>query len=248
MSLLPENWFSTSAAIALLVGVLPFLKFLHELVSSHKQIKVRNLELLFQAIEQKNNLATRLVVEQQFVSIFKYNIAYNDICTLLSNSNPTRAIHLYKNSLRYLENRENAFTFKPEFKSESSKIYEYFSRPIKNFSLYMMFALPAALLGIVILNVTTKENLFDLSLGLPNLAWYLIVCAFIGLLARLAYNRITDTESVKFADELILTYDSNHVKTIELSLWHNANKAFKSDSQRTAFSVLGWFSCLRRNK
>jgi hypothetical protein len=85
-----------------------------------------------------------------------------------------------------------------------------------------------------------KINFLELSFGLPNVAWFIVITGVIGLFGRLAYMWITDTQSIRFADELLSTYDRNYIKGVELGFWHNANKVFKRDSKRLA----NWYQSL----
>ncbi|MEZ8239972.1 hypothetical protein AB6C73_16015 [Vibrio splendidus] len=235
MALLQNDWFSTGAAIAVLVGLLPFLKFFHELVSSHKQFKVKNLELLFHSFEKAVNPATKLVVEQQFRLLFKYEANYDEICVLLSSQKPTSTVELYKDGGQYLVCEEGKFRFKDQYVDETKRLREYFYRPLKNFTLYMVSALPAAFLCVALISLVTTTELFELTIDLPNLAWYLILVAFAGLFMRVAYHRITDTHSIKYADELLLNYESDHVKRVELTFWKNISKMIEYDVIRGLF-------------
>ncbi len=242
MNLLSEDWFSVSATIALLVSILPLLKFMLLLISSHKQFKVKNLELLFQAIEKDTNIATKLVVEQQFFSIFKYDISYEEICILLSSYNPTNAIRLHKDCLRYLEVENKHFKLKSQFSNDNSRLKEYFLAPLKKFGWYMVFAFPTALLSVVLVFIAPKTKLLELSFGLPNAAWYLLVAGAAGFFGRLAYNKITDTQSIKYAEELLLTYNQNYIKCVELGFWQNLKRMLIN-----CFLVISRFSQSLRN-
>ncbi|PTO84335.1 hypothetical protein CWN98_17235 [Vibrio splendidus] len=235
MDLLHNDWFSTGAAIAIIVGLLPFLRFFHELVSSHKQFKVKNLELLIHSFDNAANPAMKLVVEQQFRLLFKYEANYDEICILLSSQKPTNAIELYKDGSPYLMYDEGKFRFKEKYADEKKQLCEYFVRPVKNFTLYMAYALPAAFLGVGTLFLAMTTNLLELTIGLPNAGWYLMLFALAGMFMRMAYHKVTNTHSIKYADELLFNYEINHVKNVELTLRDNVKNVLTNDVTRRIF-------------
>ncbi len=125
MSYFNEDWVTLSALVALVVSILPLIKFLHELISSNKQFKVKHLELLHQSFGEPNNPAMKLMVEQQFCSVFKCSASFEDICVLLSASKATKAVELYKGSHAYVDCDGEKFTFVDKYRDPKKRMKEY---------------------------------------------------------------------------------------------------------------------------
>ncbi|MEZ8307570.1 hypothetical protein AB6D20_018505 [Vibrio splendidus] len=230
MSFFNEDWVTLSALVALTVSILPLIKFLHELVSSNKHFKVKRLELLYQSFGEPNNPAMKLMVEQQFCAVFKCSASFEDICVLLSASKTTKAVELYKDSHTYLNCDGEKFTFVEKYREPKNRMKEYVVRPFRNFALYMIAALPAVTLGMVSLYVVLDGTPFKTTFGVVNVIVCFVSAAFCGMLVRVAYYRVTDTHSIKYAEELLTIYDNEYVKSVELKLWDNANKLLKINS------------------
>ena len=160
MSFFNEDWVTLSALVALAVSTLPLIKFLHELISSNKHFKVKHLELLHQSFGEPNNPAMKLMVEQQFCSVFKYSASFEDICLLLSASKTTKAVELYKDSHTYLDCDGEKFTFVYKYRDPKKRMKEYVVRPFRNFALYMIAALPAVALGWAIISANIAAHPF----------------------------------------------------------------------------------------
>ncbi|WMN64930.1 hypothetical protein [Vibrio parahaemolyticus] len=230
MSFFNEDWVTLSALAALAVSILPLVKFLHELISSNKHFKVKHLELLHQSFGEPNNPAMKLMVEQQFRSVFKCSASFEDICVLLSASKTTKAVELYKDSHAYLDCDGEKFTFVDKYRDPKMRMREYVVRPFRNFTIYMIAALPAVALGMFLLYLVLGGEPLKTTFGVANVIICFVSAVFCGVLVRVAYYRVTDTHSIKYAEELLTIYDNEYVKSVELKLWDNANKLLKSDS------------------
>ncbi len=230
MSFFNEDWVTLSAFVALTVSILPLIRFIHELISSNRQFKVKYLELLHQSFGEPNNPAMKLMVEQQFYSVFKCSASFEDICVLLSASKTTKAVKLYKDSYAYLDCDGEKFTFVDKYRDPTKRIKEYVVRPFRNFALYMVAALPAVVLGMLSLYLALDGDPFKTTFGVTNVIICFFSATFCAMLVRVAYYRVTDTHSIKYAEELLTIYDNEYVKSVELKLWDNANKLLKSNS------------------
>lgn len=227
MNFINEDWLPISSMVAFLLGVLPFLRFFHELISSRRQFKVKNLELFYQSFGDNSNPSSKLVIEQQFISIFNFQASYCEISCLLQTSNVSHAIQLYSRCNQYVELNDKTFGLKNKYLRPTNRLKEYYLRRIKKFTLYFITAFLAASIALVLIFAFVNKLYATTTLGVPNSVWAFMAAAIFGWLLREAYNNITDTHSIKYADEFLCMYDNTHIKVVDLRWWQNAIASFK---------------------
>lgn len=227
MNFISEDWLPISSMVAFLLGVLPFMRFFHELISSRRQFKVKNLELFYQSFGDTINPSRKLVIEQQFLSIFNFQASYCEICSLLKTSNASHAVLLYSRCNQYVELNDKAFVLKKKYLRPANRLKEYYLRRIKKFTLYFITAFLAVSVALALIFAFVNKLYVTTTLGVPNSVWSFMAAAIFGWLLREAYNNITDTHSIKYADEFLYMYDNTHIKVVDLKWWRNAIASLK---------------------
>ncbi len=159
---------SSAAMVGFLAGALPFLKFFHDWVLNRNQFRVKNLEFFYQCFDSEANKARKLVVEQQFKSVFKIRADFDVISLLLSSDKPSKAIELYRYSDCYVEPKNDQFVLKTKYTSSKTRNFERLAKYPRNFFFYMLCAMPSAYSAIwvytQILAVYSKDRVLTLSL------------------------------------------------------------------------------------
>ncbi|HHX8443162.1 TPA: hypothetical protein ACVO0G_004591 [Vibrio diabolicus] len=200
---------SSAAMVGFLAGALPFLKFFHDWVLNRNQFRVKNLEFFYQCFDSEANKARKLVVEQQFKSVFKIRADFDVISLLLLSDKPSKAIELYRYSDCYVEPKNDQFVLKTKYTSSKTRNFERLAKYPRNFFFYMLCAMPSAYSAIwvytQILAVYSKDRILTLSL----LGGLFFVATFAVVLARVAYLKVTDSRSVTCAEELVAIYDKS---------------------------------------
>lgn len=219
-----QEWVSIGAVIALAVSFLPLLKFPHDLISSKRQFKVRHLELLHRSFNEPENPAMKLVVEQQFRSLFKCKANFDEISELLAAEKVTKAIEHYRDGYRYLEFEDGKFRLISKFQQPKKRIRAFVCRPIRNIVLYFLFAFPAGFLGIFSYSLImasfpleTDDHIITLFIGIVS-------ATFSAAFTIIAFFSITDTHNIKHAEQFLAVYDENYETSIDLNLWQNVKR------------------------
>jgi hypothetical protein len=206
-------WIVTMSTI---LALLPLIKFLHHILHSNRSYKVQNLEALSKALEGRDNIANKLIVEQFFINQFKVRVDYETIVILLGYSSPTRAIDLYRSSKKYLKKNRSTLVYIDEFQNPKKRHLEKYKRPIINLSLYWLWAMIAGFSGLYTYRSFDINIVFQKSYFLYNGAiWTLCsMLSFVSITVAIRY--LTDKENIKNAEALI-NLDSHSIVTTK---WH----------------------------
>ncbi|EJO2021592.1 hypothetical protein RQY88_004351 [Vibrio vulnificus] len=208
---------SWAAITAFLVGALPVFKFLNDWLSARNQFRVKNLEFFYQCFESETNKSMKLVVEQQFKSVFKLNADFDAIEALLLSQKPSNAIQLFKKCKAYVVVKDKSFVLSEKYECPNVRLREYILKPVKNFTAYFVTAMPA-----VYSVMWLYDELVALHVGEVALSFTFISNVFVALiisitLTILAFISVTDTTSIKYADQLVSHYDCDF-KGLEFSV------------------------------
>ncbi|WP_025523823.1 hypothetical protein [Vibrio parahaemolyticus] len=203
---------SLAEVTAFLVVAIPFFRFLNDWLSARSQFRIKNLELFYQCFEAESNRSMKLVVEQQFKSVFKLNADFDVVEALLLSKQPSKAIQLFKKCKAYVAVEDKVFKLSENYVDLSRRRREYYFKPIRNFLLYLLTAMPAIYLGLWSYEQFISLYTEDIVLSPSNIG-----SAFISLIASItmafiAYICITDSASIKYAEELVSHYDHDFEK------------------------------------
>ncbi|HCE2144173.1 hypothetical protein [Vibrio parahaemolyticus] len=203
---------SLAEVTAFLVVAIPLFRFLNDWLSARNQFRIKSLELFYQCFEAESNKSMKLVVEQQFKSVFKLNADFDVVEALLLSNQPSKAIQLYKKCKAYVAVESQALKLSDKYVDLNRRKREYYLKPIRNFSLYFLTAMPAIYLGLWSYEQFTSLYTGDIVLSPSHIG-----SAFISLIASItmafiAYISVTDSASIKYAEELVGQYDHDFKK------------------------------------
>ena len=203
---------SLAEVTTFLVVAIPLFRFLNDWLSARNQFRIKSLELFYQCFEAESNKSMKLVVEQQFKSVFKLNADFDVVEALLLSNQPSKAIQLYKKCKAYVVVESQALKLSDKYVDLNRRKREYFLKPIRSFSLYFLTAMPAIYLGL-----WSYEQFTSLYTGGIVLSPSHIGSASISLIASItmaliAYISVTDSASIKYAEELVGQYDHDFKK------------------------------------
>ncbi|NOI28015.1 hypothetical protein [Vibrio coralliilyticus] len=203
---------SWTEVTAFLLVAIPIFRFLNDWLTARNQFRIKSLELFYQCFEAESNKSMKLVVEQQFKSVFKLNADFDVIETLLLSKKPSKTIQLFKKCRPYVDVESQAFKLLDKYANQKHRRREYYIKPIRNFSAYFLTAIPAIYSG-----VWSYEKFTSMYAGSVAVTPSDVGSAFISLFVSItmgfiAYGNVTEVVSIKYAEELVAQYDEDFEK------------------------------------
>lgn len=129
---------------------------------------MKNLEFFYQCFESESNKSKKLVVEQQFKSVFKFKASFDVIEALLLSKSPSQAIQSFKKSEKYVVVEDMSFVLREKYLAPCSRRREYWAKPARNFILYFATAMLASYAGFYFLERSISLYEGDMTLSIES--------------------------------------------------------------------------------
>ena len=200
---------SLTEMAAALVFAIPIFRLISDWLSNRNQFRMKNLEFFYQCFESESNKSKRLVVEQQFKSVFRFKANFDVIEALLLSKSPSQAIQSYKKSQAYVVVEDMAFVLREKYLAPCSRRREYWTKPTRSFIRYFVTAMLSAYAGFFFLEQSLSLYKGDITLSLESFLSAFLALVLSIVMALIAYFSITDPTSIKHAEDLVCQYDTS---------------------------------------
>ncbi|WP_394230179.1 hypothetical protein [Shewanella colwelliana] len=199
------SWISISAVSAILLAVIPLLKYLSTLYFEKHKINLKKLEIAASVLSDNLDSPTfkqRYLAEQVFRNIHGFRFSYHEIKVLLKYHEPSLAFDLYVKGYRYLAWSKN-------FKHIQMK-GQYRSLSVFGFKLYLAdirfiigyFSLGFACVYATLLSISTIVLMNGGETF--NSLFFAAVYAFTSIISGImAFHFIASVGSIKYAYQLL---------------------------------------------
>ncbi|MGY8871554.1 MAG: hypothetical protein ACKVJE_14040 [Pseudomonadales bacterium] len=188
---------------AILVGILTLFKFLVSWVYSIRHFKSRNMELLYNCMNDPENVASRLVIEQLFCSNFNLKANFDVISVLLKQSSPSESIKYYKEGIKYVSIDCGCFVLKESYKTSKQQRFEKIFNSLKKDFIYYISSFSSVVLFFGVFKFLPSNELFDIYFLTFNIFWVMLAIILAIVLAIKAISAMTKTESINSAISLV---------------------------------------------
>lgn len=192
-----------AASLGLPLALLAIVKFIHHVFSSNRTLTLKSLDLLLTSLSDTKNLASNLTVEQVFLKQFKLKTSVNIIKILMSHYSPSESIELFKESERYLMEKDGQLIFKEKYADAKRRKLEPFLRPIKNYFSYFIFAFIGGALAYITYNAFDPTLAFETTYKTFNFVWAMLGITFSLLSFSIAIKFLIKIENIKSAEKLV---------------------------------------------
>ncbi len=154
-------------------------------------------------MQETENLAKKLIVEQVFYSIFRIKTNFEIIELLLNQDNPTQSIEYYREGRKYLNIAKGRFVLKDTYQNHKRKLFEPSYNRVKNWLYYVLTSSLSSTLFIAAFNLFEYNRLFEISYLTFNFVWMGGVLLIATILACKAILIMTKTVNIYSAVSLI---------------------------------------------